>query len=158
MCIALSLMVQSLSTNQFKRSIMNTLNHIETIALSCSAAPKLVAELKRALPDESQEEFDFTVRIKGSLKKGKSREEPATTSIPWATIAALFMQRCGIQRERALEYAEEAMRMGPGARKELEKLAGVEDYEKRLKATAKAAAPLHHVSGSVDVIAEVTKL
>ena len=66
---------------------------------------------------------DFTVRVQGKVKVGEDTEKAPTARLPHLAVMALFIQRMGIQRERAtavlLSCMHDAISMDKSARETL---------------------------------------
>lgn len=100
-------------------------------------------------------DFDFTIRAKGTLSKGKDTEKTPTSSMPHITVLALMVRRMGIQRDAALamlqECMTEALTMDVDAREKLlEAQPEIALAEQQVRKTL-AALPKSPVKGAVKV-------
>ena len=52
---------------------------------------------------------DFTVRVHGTVKVGEDTEKAPTVRLPHLAVMALFIERMGFQRERAIQILFQCM-------------------------------------------------
>jgi len=85
-----------------KRIIDESLTNLEKLALA-----KVSANTTPLAPGDH--DFDITVRVSGSLRKGEDYERTPTASVPLKQALALFVRYCGITRKAALSALTKAM-------------------------------------------------
>lgn len=121
-------------------------------ALDTALKADAVKTAKGALTP-GQHAVDFTVRIQGVLKKGEDSMTDATTSIPWLTVLALFVQRSGFQRDAAMNLVKEAMieslLLDTDAAKLLASVSGVAEAKSLFDAEVVAQMPKRPKQGTV---------
>ncbi len=82
-----------------------TLSNLQVVVLS-----KIAGQLdKKADVAPGAHSFDFTVRVKGQATRGEDSEQKATCRALTMETLALFIQRAGMQREKALEILVDVM-------------------------------------------------
>ena len=82
--------------------IDETLSNLEKVALD-------KAGVKGNGLTAGDHDFDVTVNLKGTIRKGEDSEFTPTASIPTKKAFALFVQHCGITRDAALNALQKAM-------------------------------------------------
>lgn len=89
----------------------STLSPIEALVLSRAfTSEKEAAVIERAIPSPMVEvPFDFTVRLSGSVKRGKAGDrKPTSRALRKATLA-LLVRRMGLQRDAALDLLAQVL-------------------------------------------------
>lgn len=111
---------------------MTQLSAIQTVVLS---------KLEKAMPEgvtvpAGVHRFDFVVRVSGEATKAPDGEKKPTSRALTLETLALFIQRSGIQREKALEILVEVMRdniiLGDDQKVALMEVTGVKAAKERL--------------------------
>lgn len=96
---------------------------------------------------------DFTIRVSGSLTKAEDTTKKATSSIPWITAMALFVQRSGMQRDAAMDILlgamVDALNLDKDAERELLKVSGVSDARELFEDRVTSKLPRTPVQGAV---------
>lgn len=122
------------------------------------------SESKSRLDPNQTYGFDFTINIRGQLTKHEDTERKPTVSTPWLTVIALFVRRCGIQREESMKIILEAMTEAMEAGKDKEKLdalykaTGIYDARREYDKQVLSKLPKAKVNGQVrceDLVLEV---
>lgn len=110
---------------------MTTLSAIQTVVLS-----KLEKQLPDATVPAGTHRFDFVVRVSGLATKAQDGEKKPTSRGLTLETLALFIQRAGIQREKALEILVDVMRdnieLGDDQKVALMEITGVKEAKDRL--------------------------
>lgn len=108
---------------------MTNLNDAMIAAIDAAFKADAIKSAKGNLT-EGTHTVDFTVRVQATLDKGADTMVKPTTSMPWLTVLALFVQRSGFQRDAAMDMIRAAMtdavNMDGDAAKALASAAGVD--------------------------------
>ena len=85
------------------------------VGLNGLAAAELVGLAKagggaKATLPVGDHDFDVTLRIQGTLRRGEDYSSTPTRSVPFKAVVALLVQRMGFQRDKAMEIFVQAMK------------------------------------------------
>lgn len=129
-----------------------TLNNAMIAAIDAAFKSDAIKDAKGALV-EGTHTVDFTVRVQATLDKGADTMVKPTTSMPWLTVLALFIQRSGFQRDAAMDIIKAAMtdavNMDGDAAKAIAKAAGVDDAKATFDAEVLSQLPKVPRQGAV---------
>jgi len=130
----------------------DSLNNAMIAAIDAAFKSDAIKDAKGAL-EQGQHTVDFTVRVQAVLDKGADTMVKPTTSMPWLTVLALFVQRSGFQRDTAMALIRAAMtdavNMDGDAAKLLAKAAGVDEAKALFDAEVLAQLPKVPRQGAV---------
>ncbi len=121
-------------------------------AIDASLKADAIKAAKGALA-AGEHTVDFTVRIKGTVKKGEDDMAKPTVTTPWLTVMALVLHRAGFQRDTAMELIFNAMNdaqtIGKDDEAELMAVAGVAEARKKFDEEVLCRLPLMPRQGKV---------